>query len=176
MHLRLRHDKRKGATIVESAIVYPVTFLLLLGLVIGSMGVFRYQEVASLARAGARYASTHGNQYRKDAGLAVGSPGTAAGSSNNTFWFNADPLASDGADTSWTGDVYDKSIRPALVALDTKNLKVQVGWPPVINQPDKADNWPGSRVSVTVTYQWMPELFLFGPINLTSTSTMPITN
>ena len=96
----LRSPKRSGATVVESAVVYPTTFLLLLSLVIGAMGVFRYQEVASLARAAARYASTHGAEYRKDAGMGVGSPGTSAGSSNNTFWFSADLASTNGSDTS----------------------------------------------------------------------------
>ena len=29
-------------------------------------------------------------------------------------------------------------------------------------------------VSVTVTYTWLPELFLVGPITLSSTSTLPM--
>ena len=33
-----------------------------------------------------------------------------------------------------------------------------------------------SKVTVTVSYQWFPEVFLVGPYNLSSTSTMPITN
>jgi len=32
-----------------------------------------------------------------------------------------------------------------------------------------------NNVTVTVTYRWMPEVFLGGPIDLTSTSTMPMT-
>jgi hypothetical protein len=31
-------------------------------------------------------------------------------------------------------------------------------------------------VTVTVSYQWFPEIYLVGPFNLTSTSSMPITN
>src|SRR5438105_1064884 len=57
---------RKGATILEFAVVAPVTFLLILGLIVGGMGVFRYQEVAHLAREATRYASTHGGQYQLD--------------------------------------------------------------------------------------------------------------
>lgn len=167
---------RRGATVVECAVVLPVTFMLLLGLVIGAMGIFRYQEVASLARAGARYASTHGAQYRKDGSASLGSPGTYVATTNGFFMYQANPLLATGIDTSWTGDVYDQAIRPNLVALDVSNLTCQVGWPPVINQETKPDNWPGSRVTVTVTYNWLPELYFIGPINLTSTSTMPITN
>ncbi len=175
MRIHQPRKVRRGATLMECAVVAPLTFMLLLGLVVGAMGIFRYQEVASLARAGARYASTHGNQYRKDAGQDVGSPGTSASMSNGFYWYQANPKAGTGSDQTWTGDIYDQAIRPSLVALDTILLTVQVGWPEVINQ-NKADNWPGSRVSVTVSYTWMPELYFVGPINLTSTSTMPITN
>jgi len=44
-----RRAVRQGATTVEFAVVAPATFILLLGIVVGGMGVFRYQEVAHLA-------------------------------------------------------------------------------------------------------------------------------
>lgn len=185
---------RRGVTVVECAVVFPVTFMILLGLVVGGMGIFRYQEAAWLARMAARYASTHGNQWRTDA-LASGqygpltfqvpgSPGTSAGTytDNGTtppttyLAYQADPMSASGTDTSWTGDIYDSAIRPNLVSLKPQYLSVQVAWPPVINQPNNPDNWQGSKVQVTITYQWLPEVFFIGPINLTSTSTMPITN
>ena len=99
----------------------------------------------------------------------------AGGQQNNYYWYSVDPLAAQGADTSWAGDVYDKAVRPNLVALDPRYLTVRIGWPTVVNQA-KPDNWPGSQVSVVVTYQWLPEVFLVGPVSLTSTSTLPITN
>jgi Flp pilus assembly protein TadG len=174
---RLKNATRRGVTIVECAVVYPAVFILLLGLVVGGMGVFRYQEVSSLARSAVRYASTHGAQYRKDANLGTGSAGSSSPTAGNgLFWYNTDPKQADGTDTTWTGDIYDKSVRPNLVALDVNSLSFKCGWPPVINQVDKADNWPGSRVSVTVSYQWLPEIFIVGPFNLTSTASMPITN
>jgi Flp pilus assembly protein TadG len=144
--------QRRAATLVESAIVLPTTIILLLALLVGALGVFRYQEVATLAREGARYASTHGYQYRKDNGLPMG---TAA---------------------DWTLDIYTNAILPEVVALDVNQLTASATWPDVINQPGKPDNWPGSQVTVTVSYQWMPEWGLVGPITLTSTSSMPITN
>ena len=151
--MRLRRSGGRGAaTAVECAFILPVTFFLLLGLVVGAMGVFRYQEMATLARLATRYASTHGHQYRKDAGLPVGT--------------SAD----------WTADVYNNAIAPNVVSLTPSLLSYQVSWPDVINQPGKPDNWPGSQVTVTVSYQWFPEVYLVGPFNLTSTSSMPITN
>jgi Flp pilus assembly protein TadG len=144
--------RRRGATVVECAIVYPVLFLFLLGLVVGGTGIFRYQEVASLAREGARYGSTHGAPYRQDAGEPVGTP------------------------ADWSTDIYNNAIAPNIIALDPNSLSYSCTWPPVVNLPASSDNWPGSTVTVTVTYQWFPELYLVGPITLTSTSSMPITN
>lgn len=149
---------RKAATVVECAVVLPVTFFLLFALVIGGIGIFRYEEVSTLAREGARYASTHGYQWRKDAGLPLGT-------------------ASD-----WKADIIANGIMPRIVALDTTQLNFPntepngTLWPDVINQPGKPDNWPGSQVTVQVTYTWFPELYLVGPITFTATSSMPITN
>jgi Flp pilus assembly protein TadG len=143
---------RAAATAVECAIILPVTFFLIFALIVGAMGVFRYQEVATLAREGARYGSTHGHQYRNDAGLP------------------------QGTSADWSADIYNNAIAPQVVSLDPSQLTYQVSWPDVINQPGKPDNWPGSKVDVTVSYQWFPELYLVGPITLTSTSSMPITN
>lgn len=152
MLVRIGNSRPRGATVVECAIVLPITFFLIFALVVGAMGIFRYQEVASLAREGARYASTHGYQYRKDANLPAG-------------------ISSD-----WQQDIYDHAIAPRIVALDPTQLSYTVTWPDVVNQPGKPDNWPGSKVDVTVHYDWLPDLYLIGPIRLTSTSSMPITN
>lgn len=144
--------RRRGATLVEVAIVLPVTFFLIFALAVGVLGVFRYQEVASVTRAAGRYASTHGARYRKDAGLANG---TAA---------------------DWQADMNTNAIQPALILLDPSLLTLQTSWPDVINQAGKPDNWPTSTVTVTISYQWIPELYLVGPFNLTSTSCVTISN
>ena len=59
---------RRGASLVEFAVVGPVALLLLIGLVVMAMGVYRYQQVAALAREGSRYASVHGGMYAKETG------------------------------------------------------------------------------------------------------------
>lgn len=143
---------RRGATLVEGAIVLPVTFFLIIALAVGVLGVFRYQEVASLTQAAVRYASTHGAQYRKDAGL---KKGTAI---------------------DWQAEINANAVQPAIVLLDAKLLTVQASWPDVINLPGTSDNWPKSTVTVTISYQWCPEFLLVGPYNLTCTSCMDISN
>src|SRR5262245_9881645 len=72
---------RRGATLMEYAIITPITFLLILGLIVGGLGIFRYQEVSSLAREATRHASTHGGQYSIDGMPAK--TGVAAVSSNS---------------------------------------------------------------------------------------------
>ena len=57
---RSRPDRRRGAVAVENALVLGVMFSLILGVIVLGMGVFRYQEMAYLAREGARWASVHG--------------------------------------------------------------------------------------------------------------------
>jgi TadE-like protein len=149
----LRHKGgRHAATVVECAVILPVTFFLMFAMIVGAMGVFRYSEVCTLARDGARYGSTHGHQFRVDSGEGIG------------------------VATDWSSDIYTNAIQPNIVALDPTLLTYQVSYPNVINQPGKPDNWPGSQVTVTVSYQWFPELYLVGPFTLTSTSSMPITN
>ncbi len=125
---------RRGSTLLEGAFVYPILSFFLLALAVGGLGMFRYQEVAWLAREGARYASVHGAKYHQVIGKPVATP----------------------------SDVYDNAILPKIVGLDPGQLAYQVTWKP--------DNQPGSSVTVTLTYHWVPEALLGGSITLTSTS------
>ena len=148
--MRLQRHSRPGITAVESALVYPVTFLLLLGTIIGGLGIYRYQEMASLARRAARDALVHGRQFAKDRNKPAATP----------------------------TDIYEQAIAPHAVSLDLTKLTYAVSynsdnWPThttIINGDVKA---VGNTVTVTVSYRWIPEAFL-GGITLTSTSTMPM--
>jgi hypothetical protein len=174
---------RPGAVLVECAFIYPVAFLLILGLIVGGMGVYRYQEVSHLAREGARWASAHGAQYRQDVGTYPGSIGgtylrTDATPLPGIMWYQVDSTSTPG---TWTGDIYNNGVVANMVSMDPTLVSCQIGWPLVTNLAGQVvqnnpDNWRGSKVFVTVTYQWFPEVFLIGPITLTSTSSMPVTN
>jgi Flp pilus assembly protein TadG len=59
---------RRGAVMVETAIVLPILFMFLLGTITIGMGIFYYEQVASLAREGARYASVRGSGYGFETG------------------------------------------------------------------------------------------------------------
>jgi Flp pilus assembly protein TadG len=140
------YDRRRGTTTVEFAITCPIVFFLVFAIIVGGLGVFRYQEVAALAREGARWASVHGGQYAKETKQPAATP----------------------------ADVYTNAIAPGAVGLDPSKLSYSVTWNRN-NMPlwaaNDVERPTGNTVTVTVTYQWMPEMYLAGPITLTSTST-----
>jgi Flp pilus assembly protein TadG len=131
-----RIPPRSGATAVEVAATLPVLLIFTIGLTIGSMGIFRYQEVALLAREGSRWASVHGSTYQSEAGRS-----TAVTAS----------------------DVYTNAMQPLVTALDNSKLTYSLTY-----YPDATS--PSSTVKVTVNYQWFPEGYLIGPINLSCSS------
>ncbi len=60
MRVRVGGARRRwGGTLVEGAVVGSLFLMLLLGTVIVGNGVFRYQQVADLAREATRYASVN---------------------------------------------------------------------------------------------------------------------
>ena len=149
--MRGASQRRSGATVVECAFVYPVFFLLILSLLVGAAGVFRYSQLASLSREAARYASVHGGQYAQE--MKVTAPAPA--------------------------DIYNNVVLPMAVGFDTSQLNYSITY--------NSSNWPfhttldannnvipiQNTVTVTLTYQWLPEAFL-GGITLSSTSVMPM--
>jgi Flp pilus assembly protein TadG len=136
--------------VVESGIVLLVTLLLVLGGVVAGLGVFRYQQLASLAREAARYASVRGGKYQQENGQAAATPQS----------------------------VHDNVIATEAVGLDMTQLTYSVTWDDPSKMPVYYDFtnkvWKGNTVTVTITYQWVPEAF-FGGITMTSTSVMPQT-
>jgi Flp pilus assembly protein TadG len=139
-------QRRRGTTAIEFAFACPVVFFVLFAIIVGGLGVFRYQEVAALAREGARWASVHGSQYADE----TGQPAATA------------------------ADVFTNAILPSAVGLQAEHLSYQVTWnasnaPYSIQEDGSA---VGNTVTVTVTYQWYPEVFQIGAVTLSSTSTV----
>jgi len=100
--MRISKPARGGAVTVEFAITAAATLLILFGNIVGALGIFRYQEVASLARQAARYASVHGSGYTK----VTGQPAATADS------------------------IYKQAVLPKAVLLDPAKLQVDVAWAP----------------------------------------------
>ncbi len=157
---RSHPGRRRGALMVESAVVYPLFFVLLFGLVVGGMGVFRYQQVACQAHEAARYACVRGSQWAQQTGKT--SPTSA--------------------------EIYQSAVVPVAAGMDTTKLSIRVQWidesTGTATDWDQAGKWPTSttgsgdqvtnRVRVTVTYRWSPEFFFLGAITLTGVSEIPM--
>jgi hypothetical protein len=146
--------RRSAATLAETAIVLNATMFLLIGLIVIGLGVFRYQQVAAVAREAARWASVHGGQYAQDTGQPIATPRS----------------------------VYNAAILPMSSGLDPNSLTYTVSWddpsemPLVYNGSSSA--WKSNAVKVTISYQWIPEATFGGLISgktFTSTSEMPVT-
>lgn len=151
--------KRRGAVAVESAIVYAVLFVLLLGLLVGGLGVFRYQQVACQAREATRWAAVRAADWQKENKQAV--------------------LTRE--------QLVKQAVLPYAAGMDATKLVVQVHW--VDGSTGTAHDWDATphrvvttlatgqkvsnRVRVTVVYRWVPEALLAGPIHLTSISELP---
>ena len=128
---------RRGATLVEFAVVAPVVFFMVFSILIGGLGVSRYQEVAYLAREASRWASVHGAVYASETGQ---------------------PAADSAA-------IYNQVIVPKTIGLNLSKLTWSVAWNTdkgqyhtvVVNGNDVRR---ANTVTVALSYVWIPELFL----------------
>jgi Flp pilus assembly protein TadG len=146
MRYRAAHRRRSAATMVELAIVMVTLITFIGGIVIMGIGVFNYQQLATLAREGARYASLHGTDY----------------------------ASATGNKAATADDVYNNAIKPLAIGLDLDPKLVTVTWN-TSNTPtrtNKSGTVIANTVTVTVTYVWHP--VFFADITMTSSSVMPM--
>lgn len=153
-------DRRVGSILLESAVVYPVLFVIVLAIIMLGLGVFRYQQVAHAAREGGRWAAVHGEKYAKERTTTAATP----------------------------EEVYTNAIRPHLAGAASAGTVYNVTWyTDAAGNPDKRPtrsvtytDAAGAKqvgsvtntVTVTVTYNW--NTILFGTIPVSSTSVTPI--
>src|SRR2546423_1199946 len=95
-----RKKARPGTILAESALIYPVLFLLVLAIILLGLSVFRYQQVSHISREAARWASVHGQQYANE---------------NNTT-------------AATPQDVYDKAIAPFAAGMQAGGITYSVTW------------------------------------------------
>jgi hypothetical protein len=144
--MRQRPTSRRATTMIEFVVIVSLTVMLLLGLAIAGLGVFRYQQVAAVAREASRWASVHGSQYSSDTGK---------------------PLITQ-------TDVYNNAISPNATSLNLNQLTYSVTLPAnnrvdtstVVNSKLVVTQ---NTVKVTVNYHWIPEAY-FGGLTMSSTS------
>jgi Flp pilus assembly protein TadG len=148
----LRRTRRPGTVVVESAVIYPVLFMLLLGIVIIGLTIFRYQQCAHAAREGARWASVHGSAYCRE---------------------QSKPATTD-------QDVIDNAVSPQFAGIASgTEMTCTVVWPNgqnptrTVNVVDPITGLTevtalSNTVEVTVTYSW--NAGFFGTLTVASKS------
>lgn len=177
-----RKHARRGATLVESALVYPVVFLVMLGIILLGTAVFRYQQVAHIAREASRWASVHGGKYSKEGIPAITS--VPAATPDDGLWSGGNGQCSP---------VYTYVIVPQAAGMKLENISYSVTWTtsntqthamyydPATGTTSATPNSGSSTekvisvsntVTVTVTYTWNTGLFGTIPVSSTSTVTM----
>lgn len=152
---------RRGATAVELAVVLPIVCALVIAVIVGGIDVLRYQQVACLAREGARWASVRGADYAFDAD---GRPPTAR-------------------------QIVDAAVAPKAAAMDPAALVVKVEL--VDKGSNTVQDWDASAkatrsitaggeyvtnaVRVTVSYAVTADVF-GEPLTIQSVCEMPLGN
>jgi hypothetical protein len=158
--LSRQQRRRHAALILEAALVYPVLVVLFMGLIVGGLGVWRYEQVACQAREAARWASVRGSLWAQE--------------TNGT--------------SPTQKDIYQNAVAPLTAGMDASKIAIQVSWIDQFSGKvvawDSAKKYPKSlnasnqyvtnSVRVTISYQWIPELFVVGPVILQSTSEIPM--
>jgi Flp pilus assembly protein TadG len=146
--------------ILEAAIVYPILLFLVLMIVLGGTAVFRYQQVALLAREAARWASVRGGDYHRDTNL---------------------PFPKE-------QDIFDQAVAPLATGMNLANLTSQVEW--IDQSTGTAYPWDSASrdvcsiaatgeyvtntVRVTASYQWSTGFSLLGDMRFQSISEIPM--
>jgi Flp pilus assembly protein TadG len=159
MIYRTKARARMAAAALESAVVLPVMFFLLLFLIVGGMLVFRYQQVACQAREAARWACVRGGDYQRD--LNQLSPTQQ--------------------------QIMNQSVLPLAEGMDPNSLTIQVQWidrgtnvaqdwdsaPKDVKSITPLGEYVSNSVRVTITYVYSPGI-LMGSVSLQSVSELPM--
>jgi Flp pilus assembly protein TadG len=140
---------RRGAVLVEGAIVLSVFLLLVLGTLDLGTATYRYNTLAQAARQGARQAAVHG---------ALAAPAM-------TTW---GPTTYTG--TAGDGSEYAQAVSPMLVGFPPSSVTIKVEW-------IDGGNAVQQRVRYTVSATYTPtvtSLFAKATYAQSAASTMPI--
>lgn len=153
MMLRSTRTPRRAATLAEAAIVLPIFFLIVLGMIDLGIAVSRHNTLSNAARHGSRRAAVHGSKCLSGFRGGPWGPTTVG------------PLAA----SATTHPVLDE-VRPMLTGVPTDDARITVEWPDASNEIEK-------RVRVTITCPYSPfvlSVFGISPFTLKASSTMPV--
>jgi len=169
MRIESRRNRRRGAALVEAAIMTSLFLSLVVGMLDLGIALFRMHVASEAARQGARNATIHG--YYAPNGSTMNAWGPTPeyypALTSQSLYATASSYTVR-ADTA--SDELAATIRPYLVGLDPSTVTIQIQWP-------DGDNDLANRVTVSVSapYQHLiPFVFGTDTITLSAASTMSI--
>jgi hypothetical protein len=146
----------------EFAMVAPIFFLLLFGIIEAGRFVFFYEMLTSATREGARYAIVHGYNH----------PDCPSG-----------PPAPNSTPCDVDGDNVKEAVRDSAIGLadagDFVSLDVywcEAGAAKPCAPEDQLTNFRGNPVTVVAVYRYSPVMPLLPPITFSAESTLVINN
>lgn len=143
------HNSRRGATLVEMAIILNVFLLLILGTLDLGLATYRYNTISQAARQGARQAAVHG--ALAPPAMSSWGPGAYTGT------------AADGSE-------FAQAVSPMLAGFNLSDVTIRVEWL-------DGGNAVQQRVRYSVSTPFRPiigSLFTSASYTLSAASTMPI--
>ncbi|MGE0529392.1 MAG: TadE/TadG family type IV pilus assembly protein [Bdellovibrionales bacterium] len=149
MQKQVSSRSRPGALTIESAVVFLVFFVLIVGLLDLSIATFRYNLISEAARHTARQAIVHGSLAAE---LGPWGPSTVGPSPGTSL----DPVV--------------ESATKHMSGIDLNSVTVEAVWL-------DGNNQPGDRVQITISAHYQPILtYIFGskPIHFQACSVMVI--
>jgi TadE-like protein len=147
MWLPYRKRDRRGATMVEAALILTAFLILVLGMLDIGIAVVREQILSQAARQGARAAIVHGSRSFSPWGPSQYGPASAS-----------------------SADAKAQVIANYLAGIDPSTVNVTYQWL-------DGSNLVEARVQVTLTAAWTPIVQSFfgnNSVTLSASSTMPI--
>jgi hypothetical protein len=145
-------SRSRGQALVEFALVAPIFFLLLLGIIEAGRFIYHYQVLNDATRAGARYAIIHG--AGSDCPTGPMPPGRVA------------PTCYDPAGNNVRQAVSDAAF--GLVPAGRLTIPNPAYVP--------GNNARGSQVTVAVSYTYAPLVPILPPITISAESTLVVNN
>lgn len=160
MSARSHGRQRRGQAMVEFALVAPMFFLLLFGIVEAGRFIFYYENLSHATREGARYAIVNGA---------------------NTIGCPTGPAAPDSSACDPTGNDVVTRVRQAAMGVPSAGISVQrCWWYSACDFPTHGDgdNARGATVTVAATYTYssLIPLVPLPPITVTAESSLVINN
>ncbi len=144
---RGRRPDRRGATMIETALIIMMFLTLVIGMLDFGIAVYRYNLLSEASRQLARKAIVHGKLANQ-----LGSWGTSTYNGNGS---NNDAIA--------------LAVRPYLVGLNPAKVTIQVRWPDSSNDVDK-----NVHTTLSTTYKPLATWIFAGSFTLKADSEMQI--